>query len=149
MNTGRTFSVVLAALTLLIATPLLVVAAQRVESTLKSERWYRGDGLGYNITITLTEDGTYDARWRGCRGEYGSSQGVWVDQGFEIVLAPERENGLMEGHLRTLRRLKLHGTEVLVPPEDVQRVLHDFNRFNDDERWIAFDAFRREKVTVF
>jgi len=148
MNTTRTFAIVTAVLALAIGTPLLVVAAQRTEPELIGERWYRGDGLGYNVTLTLADDGTYDARWSGCLGIYGRSKGMWVDQGFEIALAPEFEEGSMIGHLRSLRRLKIQNTEVLVPPEDIERVLKA-DATMKSRGWIPFEAFRRDSELSF
>jgi hypothetical protein len=139
MNMSRGFAVLFAALGLAVGTPLFVAAAQKPVTVTEpsGERWYRGDGLGYTITLILGEDGTYDARWSGCLGEYGSSKGVWVDQGSEISLAAEHEAGMMQGHLRSLRKLTVRGTDVLVPPEDIAAVV------SAQDEWIHLAAFTK------
>jgi len=37
--------------------------------------YYRGDGTGYNIYLTLKENGKYTAEWHGCLGKYGEASG--------------------------------------------------------------------------
>jgi hypothetical protein len=68
---------------------------------------------------------------------------MWVDQGFEIALAAEHEDGMMQGHLRSLRKLKIKGIDVLVPPEDIEETL------KSTEAFVHFTAFRRESETAF
>ena len=148
MNTARTFAIVTAVLALAIGTPLLVVAAQTSEPELVGERWYRGDGLGYNLTLTLADNGTYEAKWTGCFGTYGRARGMWVDQGFEIALAAEYEEGTMVGHLRSLRRLKVHNVDVLVPPEDIERVRRD-EAASKEYGFMPVEAFRRHAELSF
>lgn len=68
--------------------------------------YYSGDGLGYNVTLTLNVDGTYSSDWQGCLGKYGDSSGAWKLSDKRIVLTPANETGTMRGHLRTLDVLK-------------------------------------------
>ncbi len=55
------------------------------------EVWERGDGLGYNVSLTLGTNGRVSfARWMGCLGEYGRAEGTWsdVDGGVELTPSP-------------------------------------------------------------
>ena len=92
--------------------------------------WYQGDGLGYNVTLTLNTDGSYIASWRGCLGLYGTAAGNWKVDEDVIVLTPASETDMMVGHLRTLKILSRHGAAVLANAAD-----HE-NRFGfeSDER---------------
>lgn len=69
-------------------------------------RYYRGDGLGYNIVLDLENDGSYRGQWRGCLGVYGTAAGKWrvksSGKARQIVLEPTRETNMMKGHLRIL-----------------------------------------------
>jgi hypothetical protein len=35
--------------------------------------YYRGDGLGFNLHLSLREGGTFECSWTGCLGNYGKS----------------------------------------------------------------------------
>lgn len=80
--------------------------------------YYRGDGKGYNLSLTLNADGTYAARWRGCLGEYGKGHGAWTLRDQEILIHPEDESGMMIGHIRSLVVLWHEGSYILVPKDD-------------------------------
>lgn len=79
--------------------------------------WYRGDGTGYNVTLTLKKDGTYDAVWVGCLGTYGTAAGSWEATPEQITLTPKSETGMMENHLRSLTVFPEKTGFVLVPPD--------------------------------
>lgn len=66
-------------------------------------RWYRG------------KNGKYIARWVGCLGEYGRSEGTWRKVEGGIELDASREEGMMQGHLRRLERIELGGEETMEP----------------------------------
>ena len=68
--------------------------------------YYCGDGLGYNVTLTLKDDGTYTGEWHGCLGKYGDAAGSWKLSDKQIVLTPTSETDVMKGHLKTLDVLK-------------------------------------------
>src|SRR6185369_642253 len=68
--------------------------------------YYSGDGLGYNVTLTLKDDGTYSGEWHGCLGKYGDASGNWELSGKSIALTPKKETDMMKGHLKTLDVLK-------------------------------------------
>jgi hypothetical protein len=64
--------------------------------------YYRGDGLGYNISLDLEQDQTYSAVLSGCLGEYGRSSGSWsLDEG-RISFRPTEESTEMKRHLPNL-----------------------------------------------
>ena len=80
--------------------------------------YYCGDGLGYNVTLTLKDDGTYFGEWNGCLGKYGEASGAWKVSGKSVVLTPKREEGNMKGHLRTLDVMKYKGGWIFVRADD-------------------------------
>ena len=80
--------------------------------------YYRGDGLGYNILLDLSHDGSYGAEWHGCLGLYGTARGSWSVSGEQILLSPSKEKDMLEGHLRQLDVVK-HGDQwILVQSDD-------------------------------
>lgn len=80
--------------------------------------YYRGDGTGYNIYLTLVANGTYTAKWRGCLGEYGTASGSWTVADKRIVFKPVKEKDMMKGHLKSLDVLRYKGQWIFVPSED-------------------------------
>src|SRR5437899_888604 len=53
--------------------------------------YYRGDGTGYNIYLTLKENGKYTAEWHGCLGKYGEASGQWTLSDKRIAFKPAKE----------------------------------------------------------
>ncbi|WP_116812168.1 hypothetical protein [Steroidobacter cummioxidans] len=141
MQTQRSFAVLLAALMLAVGLPLYIAAAQTDSDLelelLPGEIWERGDGLGYNISLNLGKNGQYVARWVGCLGQYGHSEGMWNEVEGGIDLKPAREQGMMQGHLRHLRRVALSGEVRLIPPEDIDNA----KRFDRGGAFSTFYAF--------
>jgi hypothetical protein len=80
--------------------------------------YYRGDGRGYNIYLTLKEDGKYTAEWHGCLGQYGEASGLWTLNDKRITFKPSREEGMMKGHLKALDVLKYKSAWIFVPADD-------------------------------
>src|SRR5262245_52926145 len=80
--------------------------------------YYCGDGLGYNVTLTLKEAGTYSAEWHGCLGKYGDASGSWKLSDKRIVLTPKKERDIMKGHLKTFDVLKYKGGWIFVRADD-------------------------------
>jgi len=77
--------------------------------------WYRGDGLGYNVTLSLKAKGNFEAVWTGCVGEYGRAEGTWIiDQGA-VALKPVTEAGTMVNYLRRVDIVSYRGHVLLVP----------------------------------
>jgi hypothetical protein len=80
--------------------------------------YYRGDGTGYNIYLTLKANGKYTAEWHGCVGKYGEAAGRWVLDDKHIVFKPTKEEGMMKGHLKVLDVLKYKDRWIFVPTDD-------------------------------
>jgi hypothetical protein len=80
--------------------------------------YYRGDGTGYNIYLTLKADGKYTAEWHGCLGKYGAASGRWRLKDKSITFKPSKEEGMMQGHLKTLNVFKFKGRWIFVPTDD-------------------------------
>jgi hypothetical protein len=101
--------------------------------------YYCGDGTGYNVTVTLKEDGTYSGQWRGCLGIYGDASGSWKLSDRRIVLTPKKETGTMQGHLKILDVMKYKGDWIFVRSDD-----RDFYDKHGVSRYSCFQA-RDEK----
>jgi hypothetical protein len=101
-------------------------------------KWYRGDGTGYNITMTLKRDGTYDAVWAGCLGTYGTAVGSWSATSDSLTLTPKSETGLMEKHLRSLTVIPQKQGFVLVPPD----AREGFSKWGADSGYWSFSRTR-------
>lgn len=80
--------------------------------------YYRGNGTGYNITLDLRSNGSYDSKWRGCLGGYGTARGKWSVDGEHIILSPTKETDMMTGHLRRLDLARYEGRLILLPSDD-------------------------------
>jgi hypothetical protein len=87
--------------------------------------YYRGDGLGYNISLILKEDGKYTTEWHGCLGKYGEASGKWSLNDKSITFTPSKEEGMMKGYLRSLDIMKFTGDWILVPTEKRDREFYD------------------------
>ena len=87
--------------------------------------YYRGDGLGYNVSLTLKENGKYTAEWHGCLGKYGDGSGKWSVTNKRITFTPSKEEGMMKGHLQSLDVLKFKGDWILVPIDKRDREFYD------------------------
>lgn len=140
MEVQRSFAVLVAVLALAVGVPVYLSAAQTdpTSASLAGEVWERGDGLGYNVSLTLGKNGKYVARWVGCLGEYGRAEGTWIDVNNGVELKPSREEGMMRGHLKRLERVALNGQMRLIPPEDIAEV----QRMKVGEPFTSFLAFK-------
>ncbi len=83
-------------------------------------KWYRGDGLGMNISLVLSTGGSYEAVWSGCLGEYGSARGSWVVEADKTGVRHVRfsaleEKGTMAGELTDVEISENRGEPILVP----------------------------------
>ncbi|HEY5761509.1 MAG TPA: hypothetical protein VIU34_37065 [Steroidobacter sp.] len=142
MGMHRNFAILVVVLLLAVGLPVYMAAAQTENepALLAGEVWGRGDGLGYNVSLILGENGRYVARWVGCVGEYGRAEGMWSDVDGGVELRPSREEGMMRGHLKRLERVSLNGEMRLVPPEDIAEV----QSMKVGEPFISFLAFKKE-----
>jgi hypothetical protein len=80
--------------------------------------YYRGDGTGYNIYLTLGANGKYTAEWHGCLGKYGEASGQWTLADKRISFKPAKERDMMKGHLKNLDVLRYQGQWIFVPSKD-------------------------------
>jgi hypothetical protein len=62
--------------------------------------YYGGDGLGYNLLLSLREDGTFSCKWTGCLGDYGNASGVWSRSGDRVSFVSRQATGMLENYLR-------------------------------------------------
>jgi len=126
----------------LFALVLGCVVAASVYAQEKAERfagaYYRGDGLGYNVTLVLKEDGRYEAWWDGCLGRYGTAKGNWALKSAKLILTPSEEIEMMKEHLRVLLVRKYDGRFELLPEEDDRQM-------NSEEEKRAFSFTKREE----
>jgi hypothetical protein len=101
--------------------------------------YYRGDGLGYNVTLVLRESGEYSSEWHGCLGKYGEAAGKWKLQGERVTFTPSTEKDMMVGHLKTLDVVKIDGEWILVPTDKEDR------KFFDEHGASRFTCFQKAK----
>ena len=131
MESLRNFAILIAALLLAVGTPIYIVAAAPPqgmgypEDSVPGQRWISGRGGLAVILLSLGNDGAYYSRFLGCLGEYGHARGHWSDEGGKIILSPHYEEGMMRGHLRTLKKMTVEGRELLVRPEDLEGWAND------------------------
>ena len=103
---------------------LLVACANRVSSSapVSTEqlvgKWYRGDGTGYNVVLTLNRDLSYNAVWFSDGGILGDARGSWKFTRTKLILLLSEEKHMKHIHLRTLDVLPNKQGVVLVAPED-------------------------------
>ena len=65
--------------------------------------FYEGDGLGFNLCLTIGSNGAYSCEWWGCMGLYGASTGRWSIASNRLSLTPSMESGMLKDHpLRAL-----------------------------------------------
>ena len=88
-------------------------------------RYYRGDGTGYNIYLTLNPEGKYTAEWHGCMGTYGEATGDWKLNDTQIVFIPSKETDMMRSHLRSLEVLKFRGRWIFLSTDKDDREFYD------------------------
>lgn len=55
-------------------------------------RYYFGDGLAVNCSLSLDPNHRFTFKWRGCLGEYDSNFGPWKLDGDIVILSPGRPN---------------------------------------------------------
>lgn len=100
--------------------------------------YYRGDGMGYNVTLVLSENGRYSAVWHGCLGKYGEANGRWEVKEKQITLDPMHEEGSLEGHLSVLDVLRYEEGWIFVRADD-----RDFYDKHGISRYSVFQRSER------
>ena len=87
--------------------------------------YYRGNGLSYNLELTLKAGGQYTAKWDSCLYKSGETSGTWKLSGRRILFAPAIESEMLRGRLETLDVLKFEGEWILAPVADAERKFHE------------------------
>lgn len=87
--------------------------------------YYRGDGTGFNVYLTLSPDGTYKAEWHGCLGSYGEAAGKWKLGGGMVVFTPSKETDMMRNELRGLEVSRFQGHWILLSTNQSDRKFYD------------------------
>lgn len=87
--------------------------------------YYRGDGTGCNVYLTLRPGGNYTAEWHGCLGIYGEAAGDWKLSDTQIVFTPSTETDMMRSHLRVLEVLKFQGHWVFLSTNKSDQEFYD------------------------
>jgi hypothetical protein len=59
-----------------------------------------GDGLGYNLVLTLLDDGTFTCKWTGCLGDYGAAKGLWSRSADRVTFVSREATGMLQNYLR-------------------------------------------------
>ena len=81
--------------------------------------YYRGDGKGYNLELTLESSRQFHCRWTGCLGLYGTSTGTWRVDDNQIQMSTLTANGMMEDNpIGTLTVSTDMGKTILVQNDD-------------------------------
>jgi hypothetical protein len=68
--------------------------------------YYHGDGLGMNITITVSTNQKYTAGWSDCIGSCGAAAGSWSNANDMLYLTPTNETGMFRSHRIRLLRVR-------------------------------------------
>ena len=55
-----------------------------------------GDGLGYNLSLSLKDGGKFECQWTGCLGVYGACSGTWSIRETGLKLLPDKANGMLK-----------------------------------------------------
>ena len=87
--------------------------------------YYSGDGLGRNVSFTLSADGSFTGSWHGCMGNYGEAKGTWRRSNGHVLFSPSSETGMMVGHLIDLEVKKNGDNYILVPTSAPERKFFD------------------------
>jgi len=103
--------------------------------------YYRGNGLSYNLELTLKAGGQYTAKWDSCLYKSGEASGTWKLSDKRILFAPAIDGEMLRGRLEILDVLKFEGEWVLVPVADAERKFHD--TLYDKEGVTPLSSFQR------
>jgi hypothetical protein len=88
-----------------------------IEKSILVGTYYKGDGLGYNLTLTLESEGHYSCTWRGCLGVYGTATGTWAVATNILYLSPTTATSMLKKKpLPPLDILVFEGRYIFVDP---------------------------------
>jgi hypothetical protein len=80
--------------------------------------YYVGDGLGYNLHLSLKPEDTFECTLSGCMGEYDRVTGTWYVFGAAVVLQSRSAASGLLGDLGNLDIISYKGHLLLVTPDD-------------------------------
>lgn len=90
--------------------------------------YYRGDGLGENISMSLAPDAGVSVIWTGCLGLYGANQGSIVERDGVLALQYEAPNRKGSGGFPdTLRSVHWGERRYLIPDDKRIDFVNDIN----------------------
>jgi hypothetical protein len=69
---------------------------ERIDPSRLAGDYYSGDGLGYNLYLTIKESGRYQCSWSGCLGTYGRCSGRWSAAAMTLILTTDKSEGVFE-----------------------------------------------------
>lgn len=96
-----------------------VQSSDRTSSSGIAGSYYRGDGLGLNLHLTLAGSGTFRCEWTGCLGNYGNTSGTWSQAKNRIVIKATKVDGMFKQNpLGDLELIQRDGDTVLVQTND-------------------------------
>lgn len=99
--------------------------------------YYQGDGLGYNLHLTLEQDGRFDCLWTGCLGNYGETSGKWTRDGDRILITATESNGMFTDRpLGNMTITKHEGKSQLLCDKDAEIL-------KDEPEMVPFFSFAR------
>ena len=100
--------------------------------------YYQGDGLGYNLHLTLKPDGSFNCQWSGCLGDYGSTSGTCHHNADKITINATISRGMFAD--RPL------GNMTIVKHDGMDRLLLDTDAdLLKDREMLPFFSFGRVK----
>ena len=103
--------------------------------------YYRGNGLSYNLALTLKAGGQYTAKWDSCLYKSGEASGTWKLSDKRIRFEPAIEGEMLRGRMEALDVLKFEGEWILVPVADGEQRFHD--TLYETEGVTALSSFQR------
>lgn len=108
--------------------------------------YYFGDGTGVNCSLSLTADGRFSFRWRGCLGLYDQNQGAAGFRNGHLVLKPERPNarGGFRGTPTEFVPVPWGQRMYLVPGEDREEFCNSVNGGQEPRRWAHGQVYLRD-----
>ena len=102
------------------------------------QQYYRGDGLGENLYLTLLSGGHYTLTWKGCLGWYGAAAGTWRVSEKQLELKPDEEHGMLSEHPIRLLHIRVIDNEIVL----IQDQEMDWFKTHGVDRYGCFRAQR-------
>lgn len=116
-------------------------AATAVDDSLVGA-YYQGDGLGYNLRLSLQPNGEFSCSWTGCLGDYGSTKGIWGRSGDTVVVSAAKSDGMfLDSPLTNMRIVRLDGEPYLLQKPDIEFM----EKHSYGDKMLPSIAFRRTR----